>query len=211
MSTEGRNHYVYTISDRGGAVLYVGAGRGRRWLDSWKRSHIEQLRTLVASGEALPAVKVREGLTQAEAHEHEVALIKLYGRLYDGTGTLFNLSTGGASGAAGVQKSAEHAAKIAESVRKSHAARRVAGLPAISEATRERMRQGHAARSARHAAKTAVRANAKWLRRKADLAAYEAYDAYEGTLTGLLAWNRKAGAYCAAIQFEMEHRVSWAT
>ena len=89
------DYYVYTISDLDGAVRYVGAGCKDRWIRHDKQGDNAQLKALNAAGLALPAIKVRDGLTQAEAFARERALIAFHGRADLGLGPLLNLTDGG--------------------------------------------------------------------------------------------------------------------
>jgi hypothetical protein len=98
------DYFVYIIHDNTGVPVYVGKGRGyRAGLYNRRNAKIE---ALISFGGTLPPVKVREGLTEAEAYEVERALIAFHGRADLGLGPLLNLSDGGA-GATGVIVSAE--------------------------------------------------------------------------------------------------------
>ncbi len=119
--------YVYLIADNTVTPCYIGKGRGNR--ASVKRRKNPKINALIAFGGTLPPVKVREGLTEAEAYECERALIAFHGRQCDG-GTLLNVCTGGA-GVPGYTPSAEHraklsAAKIGRKLSPEHIAKRTA-------------------------------------------------------------------------------------
>lgn len=90
--------YVYVIFRLDGSPCYVGKGRGRRWLDHKNNTHNRYLKRMIASarkdGRELPIIKVRDALTDDQAFEVEIALIKAIGRVKDG-GSLVNLSDGG--------------------------------------------------------------------------------------------------------------------
>jgi NUMOD3 motif len=101
--------YVYTISDTGGVVLYVGAGSGNR--DRCSRRTTLSMRALADAGLLRAPERVASGLTEGEACALEIELIAKYGRTCDG-GTLLNRSTGGAAAGAGVNFSTEHRAKL---------------------------------------------------------------------------------------------------
>lgn len=105
------DYYVYLITDNMGVPVYVGMGRGRRANLSRRRN--AKINALITFGGTLPPVKVRTGLTQAEAHEVEKSLIAYHGRECDG-GTLLNMALGG-PGVPGVIPSAATRAKMAAS------------------------------------------------------------------------------------------------
>lgn len=108
-----RRFYVYVIFDLDGIPRYVGKGNGRRWLAHFgtKRKHPNRrLAALIKrAGDAdLPRLKIREGLTNAEACEVEVNLIAAIGR--GKHGPLLNMTDGG-EGFAGYKRSPELAKK----------------------------------------------------------------------------------------------------
>ena len=85
-----RVFYVYGLFDECAIIRYIGKGKGERWSAhaagdynyNWlKRIFIK--RTLRAMGE-VPGVKIREGLSEPEAFEIEVALIRAIGRWPNG-------------------------------------------------------------------------------------------------------------------------------
>lgn len=114
--------YVYCLI-RGdtGIPFYIGKGRGNRW-----NSHVPEARTgkrgyrfniirdMLARDVEMPAVKIHEGLTEAVAHNHEMALIAAIGR--HPHGPLANLTDGG-EGLTGFIPSAESRAKVSASNR----------------------------------------------------------------------------------------------
>lgn len=116
-----KGHYVYVLfRPWNGIPCYVGQGVGRR---AWKHqgrganhpnAHLAAIFSK-ANGE-VPVVIVREGLTQDEALQLEVALIAAIGR--GNAGPLANLTDGG-EGTVGLRtpKSAEHRRKIGEAQR----------------------------------------------------------------------------------------------
>jgi hypothetical protein len=69
-----------------------------------------KINALISFGGTLPAVKVKTGMTEAEAFECERALIQFHGRECDG-GTLLNTALGGA-GPVGVKHTAETRANM---------------------------------------------------------------------------------------------------
>jgi len=105
--------YVYVLFRLDGEPFYVGKGRGRRWkfhatAASRERSHKAAIIRQIVQTCAVPMVKVRDGLTEREAFETEIALIYAIGR--QPFGPLTNCTDGG-EGQAGA--SAETRAKIA--------------------------------------------------------------------------------------------------
>jgi hypothetical protein len=86
--------YVYVIFDGDGVPRYVGKGTGKRSEQHRKPGHYNfQMRRLYRQCDDPPVVKVREGLTHAEAYVTEMALIAAIGRGKDGP--LFNFTDGG--------------------------------------------------------------------------------------------------------------------
>jgi hypothetical protein len=86
--------YVYILYDTTGVPVYVGKGRGGRHYASNRRN--PKIEALISFGGTLAPVKVKTGLTEAEAFELEKILIAFHGRMDLGTGTLLNLCDGGA-------------------------------------------------------------------------------------------------------------------
>jgi len=73
---------------------YVGKGRGNRYR-KLSRTHNAHLAAIIKkAGGSLPIVVIRCGLTESEAFETEIALIKAIGRKANG-GPLANLTDGG--------------------------------------------------------------------------------------------------------------------
>ena len=88
-------YYVYIYYYENGTAYYVGKGR------SWRA--YEKHEVPVPDHSLIQKFYFE---TEVEAWDTEIQLIALYGRQQDG-GTLMNLSTGGASGTAGVVRTAE--------------------------------------------------------------------------------------------------------
>jgi hypothetical protein len=103
------DYFCYIIHDSTGVPIYVGMGRGYRHCNSGKRN--AKIEALISFGGTLKPVKVKEGMTKAEAHECEKALIAFHGRADLGKGELLNLCDGGA-GPNGTIVSAETRAKM---------------------------------------------------------------------------------------------------
>lgn len=91
------NFYVYVKFRRDGSPCYVGKGKGQRWRQHDRRTHNKRLQRIldaaIALGCEVPTIKIREGLTEAEALETEIALIRAIGR--DRAGPLVNMTDGG--------------------------------------------------------------------------------------------------------------------
>lgn len=100
MKRDPRGFYVYVLFRETGVPFYVGKGRDARWLFHEKvakagGTHKDRLIQRILSKRAdVPKVKVREGLTNAEARITEVSLIAAIGREKDG-GPLINQTRGG--------------------------------------------------------------------------------------------------------------------
>ena len=94
MQTVSRDFYIYIYFRPNGEPCYVGKGRGARWREHIKRSCNRHLRRIMALTDCeLPCVKVRVGLSEAEAFEAEKAFIKAIGR--EPNGPLVNATDGG--------------------------------------------------------------------------------------------------------------------
>lgn len=97
--------YVYVLFDWLGVPRYVGKGHGNRihgherktQSNTLKNEFIEHTWIML---EDLPKVIVREGMTEKEAFETEMAIIITLGRIDINTGPLVNLTDGG-DGASG--------------------------------------------------------------------------------------------------------------
>ena len=88
-------YYVYTYFYKDGTAYYVGKGNHKR---IFMRHDVPVPKQYLIQYFAFE--------TEVEAWDTEIQLIALYGRQQDG-GTLMNLSTGGASGTAGVVRTPE--------------------------------------------------------------------------------------------------------
>lgn len=87
--------YIYVYFRPDGSPCYVGKGSGNRWVAHERRPTNKILARIIAkAGGELPKVKIRTGLTDAEAFEIERALIKAIGRFSVG-GPLVNMTDGG--------------------------------------------------------------------------------------------------------------------
>jgi len=91
--------YQYTDPEAPGKVVYIGKGCGRRAWDHLGASDniqlFDWLCELQQKGIEIEPQMVSENLSQIEALTLEKTLIERYGRFEQGTGTLFNLSSGG--------------------------------------------------------------------------------------------------------------------
>jgi hypothetical protein len=105
-----RRFYVYIWFRNNGVPCYVGKGQGGRWKDHVKSARNPHLANIFAKANSdMPVVIVREGLTEEQAFETEVALIKAIGRKID-KGPLVNLTDGG-DGVSGLVHS-DHTRKL---------------------------------------------------------------------------------------------------
>jgi hypothetical protein len=111
------DYYVYVIFRPNGIPCYVGKGKGRRAEHHARFSHNRHLKSIynLADGN-LPLVKIRQGLTDAEACETERAFIAAIGRRDLGKGPLVNFCDGG-EGLSGHIKSPETLAKMSKNLR----------------------------------------------------------------------------------------------
>jgi NUMOD3 motif len=90
-----RKFYVYVYFRADGSPCYIGKGTGNRWRIHERRSPNKHLANIVRGvGGDLPKLKIRENLTNEEAKEIEVALIRAIGREIHG-GPLVNQTNGG--------------------------------------------------------------------------------------------------------------------
>lgn len=107
-----RDFYVYVFFRPTGTPVYVGKGRGNRWKRHIQNDcHNRQLDRLIRKyGPNIPFIKVREGLTDCEAKETEIAFIAAIGRSKHG-GPLFNATDGG-DGCRGVAASEKSIASL---------------------------------------------------------------------------------------------------
>lgn len=158
-----RDFYVYVLfRPWDGSPFYVGKGRGRRWLHHEGRSISpnKMVRAIILKAKRLgleiPKVKVREGLSEPEAFEIEVALIGAIGRKTYG-GPLANVSPGGESGPT-APKTPEHRAKISAAL-KGH-------LPHRESLEKIRLMQTGRPLSKEHRAKLSKAAKAREERRR---------------------------------------------
>ena len=85
--------YVYAYFRPDGSPCYIGKGRGRRWRSHIKWSANSILNNILKKYGEIPCLKIRQGLSEKEAFETEIALIKAIGR--GSKGPLVNLTDGG--------------------------------------------------------------------------------------------------------------------
>ena len=110
--TEQKDSYVYIYFRPDGSPCYVGKGRGNRWNNHYTQRQNKHLSAIIdLAGGELPRVKIKEGITDAEACDIERAFIAAIGREANG-GPLINLTDGG-DGVRGMRHNPESRAKIA--------------------------------------------------------------------------------------------------
>jgi hypothetical protein len=158
--------YVYVWFRKNGVPLYVGKAAYReddkrqRWQDHIRFSHNKHFSYIIRKYRGkLPIVIVREGLTEAEAFEVEVALIAAIGRYDQDQGPLVNHTNGG-DGCVGYKETEEqkekriralrNAASKISITRKSNPANRENSIRVLQEAledplVRERQRTNRSA------------------------------------------------------------------
>lgn len=91
-----RVFYVYVLFRPDGRPCYIGKGKNNRWLhhERYETSNLHLKRIIKRADGMLPKAKIAEGLSEKEAFELEVDLIRNIGREKDG-GPLVNLTNGG--------------------------------------------------------------------------------------------------------------------
>jgi hypothetical protein len=149
---EKRESYVYILFRPNGIPCYVGKGVGGRWNQHERRTHNPLLASIIQkAGGKLPKVKIREGLTDAEACATEIAFIAAIGRVANG-GPLVNFTDGG-DGLAGHEHSEATKQKMSAAAKgKKQSPEHIAKLSAVrkgrkpSEETRAKLSAAHKGR-----------------------------------------------------------------
>jgi hypothetical protein len=113
---KGSIFYAYVLFDWLGVPRYVGKGHGNRDLSHENRSSVNWLKDQFIEQtwlmlDEIPKVKIQENLTESEAFNIEILLIKTIGRIDRGTGPLTNMTDGG-EGPSGRSRSREHQEKL---------------------------------------------------------------------------------------------------
>lgn len=86
--------------------LYVGVGSKSRYLAHWRNTKGDnkeyinpilknKLKAIISVGSEPIMLKIYNKISREEAFEHEIAIIKLLGKIKDGTGILTNIGDGG--------------------------------------------------------------------------------------------------------------------
>lgn len=99
MVNTNREFYVYVMfRPWDGTPCYVGKGSGRRYAAHFRKKHCNsRLGAIInKAGGKIPVVIIRKYLTEKEAYETEIALIKVLGK--GKFGLLANLTDGGEGG-----------------------------------------------------------------------------------------------------------------
>jgi hypothetical protein len=143
-----RGYYVYLHLDRATRCpFYVGKGKGRRAYDVEGR-HPEWHKKVQSLVDGFGIEIVKNDLSEEEAYDLERELIRKYGRVSDGTGTLLNVTDGGSLdfGEASVEFGVALPPELAEAIRADYEARRYRKLrpeerKSFSEALVGRMRK----------------------------------------------------------------------
>ena len=102
------NYYVYAYLRQDDTPYYIGKGKEKR---AWSKNH----GNVMVPKDSTRIKFVKKNLTEDEAHNLEVSLIKQYGRKDLGTGILINQTNGG-EGSSGRLLSEESLKKISNSV-----------------------------------------------------------------------------------------------
>ena len=90
----GNDFYVYIYFRPDGRPCYVGKGRRHRWRKHFGKCHNAHLRAIIErAGGEIPAVKLRDDMSEEAAFAMERALIEAIGR--EPNGPLVNMSDGG--------------------------------------------------------------------------------------------------------------------
>ena len=99
-------YYTYAYLRENGTPYYIGKGKKDR---AYKRKG----RRCATPKDKSRILILKRGLTEEEAHKHEVYLIAVLGRKDKGTGILRNLTDGG-EGITGAKRTAEFCNRISE-------------------------------------------------------------------------------------------------
>lgn len=115
--------YIYYEGD---TPRYVGKGKSDRYLhhlreglllhSSHNREWYQKLQQMIRDGfDPNRDIVLNEGFTEDEAIQHERQLIELFGRVIDGTGSLYNQSSCNEGGASGYKWTEEQRQRLSES------------------------------------------------------------------------------------------------
>jgi hypothetical protein len=127
--TNERRFYTYAYLREDRTPYYIGKGTGRRAFNPNRRLKVPPKDRILF---------LKTGLTEEEAHRHEVYMIALFGRKDLGTGILRNLTNGG-EGSSGLVPSE----KAIEALRQRNIGNTYMKGRPVSEETREKIRQKH--------------------------------------------------------------------
>ena len=102
-----KRYYVYTYLNESNIPYYVGMGHGNRVISKNHRVPVPEFHT----------IPIIDDLTQSEAWNLEIELIRKYGREDKGLGTLKNLTDGGPTQKSGWNHSNETKKKLHSNVK----------------------------------------------------------------------------------------------
>lgn len=111
-----KEHFVYAHKIKAD-IFYIGIGCGRNYERSRSRSNRNKFWNNVVKKYGSFSVEIlHDKLTKEQACAKEVELISLYGKRFNGTGILVNLSDGGENSLYNIPRTKEHCENIAKAL-----------------------------------------------------------------------------------------------